>query len=98
MDIASAIVAAIEDLGLSLTNLRGQGYHNDGASNIRGHKSGVQKQIRDKQPKALYTHCASHSLNPVVITSCSVQAVRIALPKLKVKPIGVRYLQNERDF
>ena len=43
MDIATAIVAAIEDLGLSLTNLRGQGY--DGASNMSGHKSGVQKQI-----------------------------------------------------
>jgi len=45
MDIATAIIAAIEDIGLSLTNLRGQGY--DGASNMSGHKSGVQKQIRD---------------------------------------------------
>jgi len=53
MDIATAITAAIEDLGLSLTNLRSQGH--DGASNMSGHNSEVQKQIRDKQPKALYT-------------------------------------------
>jgi len=85
MDIATAIIAAIENLGLSLTNLRGQGY--DGASNMSGHKSGVQKQIRDKQPKALYTHCAGHSLSLVIVTSCSVLAVRNSIAKVK----GITY-------
>ena len=53
-DISNAIVSTLENLGLSLVNLRGQGY--DGAANMNGEKSGVQKLIRDKQPKAMYTH------------------------------------------
>ena len=40
-DITNAIVNTLEDLGLSLVNLRGQGY--DGAANMSGQKSGVQK-------------------------------------------------------
>jgi len=82
MDIATAIIAAI---GLSLTNLRGQGY--DGASNMSGHKAGVQKQIRDKQPKALYTHSADHSLNHVIVTSFSVLAGRNCIAQVK----GITY-------
>jgi len=81
MDIATAIIAAIEDLGLSLTNLKGQGYN--GASNMSGHMSGVQKQIRDKQTKALHTCCAGHSLNLVIVTSCSDPAVRNCIAQLE---------------
>lgn len=44
-DITKAIVATIEELGLSLNELRGRGY--DGAATMKGEKSGVQKQIRD---------------------------------------------------
>ena len=58
-DIANAIISTLEDVGLSLQDLRGQGY--DGASTVSGEKSGVQKQIRDIQPKVLYTNCAGHS-------------------------------------
>ncbi len=60
VDIANAIVQSLESLGLSLSNLRGLGY--DGASTMSGVKAGVQARIREKQPKALYTHCAGHSL------------------------------------
>jgi len=67
-DIANAIIITLEDLKLSLMHLRGQGY--DGAANMSGQKSGVQKLIRDQQPKALYTHCAGHSLNLAIVTSC----------------------------
>jgi len=49
-------------------HLRGQGY--DGAANMSGQKSGVQKLIPDQQPKAMYTHCAGHSLNLAIVTSC----------------------------
>ena len=41
--------------------MRGQTY--DGASNMMGHKSGVAKQIREIQPKALETHCHGHALS-----------------------------------
>ena len=61
VDIADAIMKTLENLGLSLSSLRGQGY--DGASTMSGAKTGVQARIRECQPKALYTHCASHSFN-----------------------------------
>ena len=67
-DITTAIISTIEGLGLSLDNLRGQGY--DGASTMSGKNAGVQALIRQKQPKALYTHCAGHSLN-LAIATCS---------------------------
>jgi len=81
VDIANAIVGCLEGLGLSLNNLRGQGY--DGASTMSGKKSGVQKHIREKQPKALYTHCAGHSLNLVMVSSCSVLIVRNTIDRIK---------------
>ena len=40
IDIANAIVSMLEELGFSLDDLRGQGYN--GASTMRGEKSGVQ--------------------------------------------------------
>ena len=80
-DITNAIVNTLEDLGLSLVNLRGQGY--DGAANMSGQKSGVQKQIRDRQPKAMYTHCAGHTLNLAIVTSCSVLPVRNGITQIK---------------
>ena len=61
IDIANAIISTLEESGLSLRNLRGQGY--DGAATMSGEKSNVQKQLRDIQPKALYTHCTGHSIN-----------------------------------
>ena len=42
-DITTAIINTLEGLGLSLNELRGQGY--DGAATMSGEKSGVQKQI-----------------------------------------------------
>ena len=43
-DITEAIVSSIEGLGLSLNDLRGQGY--DGAATMSGQNTGVQKQIQ----------------------------------------------------
>ena len=57
-DIVNAITKTLSDAELSLNELRGQGY--DGASTMAGERSGVQRQIRDMQKKALYTHCAGH--------------------------------------
>ena len=63
-DIENAITKLLEDVGLSLDFLRGQGY--DDASTMSREWSGVQKRILDRQPKALYTHCSGHSLNLVI--------------------------------
>ena len=64
VDIEQAIAGLLMHLGLSLGNLCGQGY--DGASTMGGEKSGVQRRIIDKQPKALYMHCSGHSFNLVI--------------------------------
>ncbi|KAK4880622.1 hypothetical protein RN001_008768 [Aquatica leii] len=46
------------DMGLTLDNLRGQGY--DGGSNMPGKFNGLQALISQEQPKAFYTHCFNH--------------------------------------
>jgi len=56
--IKNAIKQKLEELGLSLDNLRGQGY--DGGSNMVGKNNGVQALLLKKQPLAFYTHCFSH--------------------------------------
>ena len=35
----------------------------DGASNMSGANSGVAKQLRDEEPRAIYLHCYGHALN-----------------------------------
>ena len=62
---SDTIVSAIKDslirLQLSLSQCRGQCY--DGASNMRGKKSGVAKKIQECEQKDLPTHCHGHSLS-----------------------------------
>lgn len=65
---ANMIVRVIKDvllrMNISLQKCRGQCY--DGCSTMTGEKSGVAKQIKDIQPKALFTHCFTHALNLAV--------------------------------
>lgn len=49
---------------LNIKKLRGQCY--DGASNMSGHKKGLQAKIREIEPRALFVHCNAHNLNLVV--------------------------------
>ena len=62
---ASSLVFVIKDtllqMNLTLAKARGQCY--DGASNMCGIRSGVAKQIKDEEPRALFTHCYGHSLS-----------------------------------
>ena len=77
---AATLTQVISDillrLNLPMCNLRAQCY--DGASNMSGIHAGVQKRIRDLQPKAVYVHCHNHLLNLAVqeSCSCSVRCVR----------------------
>ena len=50
--------------------LRGQAY--DGAGAMTGKSKGAASCIITKQPKALYTHCASHRLNLCIVKCCSI--------------------------
>ena len=65
---ADAIVKVIKDvllrMNLAMTRIRGQCY--DGCSTMAGEKSGVAKQIKEEESRALFTHCYTHSLNLAV--------------------------------
>ena len=62
---SNSLVAVIKDmllrLNLTLTKVRGQCY--DGAANMAGSKSGIAKQLRSEEPRAVFTHCYGHALN-----------------------------------
>ena len=89
VDIASAIIFSIENLGLTLNNLRGQGY--DGASTMSGERAGVQARIRERQLKALYTHCAGHSLNLAILNSCSIVPITNCIDQIKSFTLWIRH-------
>lgn len=52
---------------LKFLQRRGQCY--DGANNISGHYTGLQTRVREKEPRAYYTHCVGHNLNLVALDS-----------------------------
>ena len=66
--IADVIKKKLKEIGLSIENLRGQGY--DGASNMSGKFNGVQGKILEDQPLAFYSHCSAHVLNLCVVDVC----------------------------
>ncbi|KAG9282427.1 zinc finger MYM-type protein 1-like [Astyanax mexicanus] len=66
--LETKITELIQSKGLPLHKCRGQGY--DGASTMSGIYSGVQKRILDKEPNAVYVHCAAHNLNLVLNDAC----------------------------
>ena len=59
-------------------------------------KSGIQARIREKQPKAIYTHCASHSFNLAVLSSCSIPSIRNCIDQIKIFNILVKKISKER--
>ena len=95
-DITNAIIGTLEDFGISLKDLRGQCF--DGASNMSGSKSGVQKRIKDRQPKAIYTHCASHSLSLGIVSSCSVPLVCNCIAQIKNITIWIKSSPKREGF
>ena len=63
-NLFDAILNEINNIGLNISNLRGQGY--DNGSNMKGKHQGVQKRILDINPQSFYTSCSCHSLNLVL--------------------------------
>jgi len=63
--------------GIDCELLYYQGY--DRASNMSGQFQGVQAHIRVKYPKAIYVHCAAHSLNLAVSTASNIKVIRNCL-------------------
>lgn len=67
----------------------GEGY--DGAGAMAGKRKGVAAQIVNKYPKALYTHCASHVLNPCIVEVTNITDVR---NMMNVASCIVRFFNN----
>lgn len=74
--LTDLVLRELNNLNLSLSNCRGQGY--DNGSNMHGKQSGMQNRIRILEPRAFFVPCCSHSLNLVVNDSanCSLDAVK----------------------
>lgn len=63
--LKGALDSIFATLGLSMSNMRGQGY--DGASNMRGEFHGLQRLILEENPYAHYIHCFAHQLHLVIV-------------------------------
>ena len=59
--LAETFLNALREFNVNEVQMVGQGY--DGASNMRGYRSGVQRRIRNLIPSAVYVHCHAHCLN-----------------------------------
>lgn len=60
-------MSVVENLGLNLSNCRGQAY--DNASNMSGRYNGLQAHLKRRNPLIHYIPCAAHSLNLVGVNS-----------------------------
>ncbi|CAH2319537.1 zinc finger MYM-type 1-like [Pelobates cultripes] len=75
-EMADALLAFLNSVGLTIQECRGQSY--DNASNMSGHYKGMQARILNMNKYAKYIPCFGHSLNLVgkdAANSCS-EAVR----------------------
>ncbi len=57
---------------------------------MSGERAGVQAKIRNRQPKALYSHCASHCLNLAILNSCSILPITNCISQIKSFTLWVR--------
>jgi len=70
--LTDLLLHRLEELGLCVSNCRGQGY--DNGANMRGCHKGVQARILQLESRAFFMPCGCHSLNLVLCDmakSCS---------------------------
>ena len=65
--LAQYIVNTPSQFNINLSSMVSQGY--DGATDMSGSVSGIQKCIRELVPQAVYIHCHAHCLNLVLVNS-----------------------------
>ncbi|XP_066351353.1 uncharacterized protein [Miscanthus floridulus] len=65
LSLKEAIKGLLDSNGLSMTQIRGQGY--DGASNMKGDIKGLKTLIMKESPSAYYIHCFAHQLQLVLV-------------------------------
>ncbi|KAF0763559.1 zinc finger MYM-type protein 1-like, partial [Aphis craccivora] len=67
--------------GIEDAIMKDQGY--DGASVMSGVYNGLQKRICEREPNAVYVHCAAHNLNLVLKDAVCVQPIQIFLDNIQ---------------
>ncbi|WVZ51156.1 hypothetical protein U9M48_002324, partial [Paspalum notatum var. saurae] len=65
LSLKKAIESKLVSYGLTMTQIRGQGY--DGASNMKGEIRGLKTLIMQVSPSAYYIHCFAHQLQLVLV-------------------------------
>ena len=65
---------------------------------LSGEKGGVQRLLMDKQPKALYTHCAGHSLNLVIAGSCQIPAISNCISSVKDMTLWIKKSPKRENY
>ena len=63
--LKEAIEGLLVSHGLTITQIRGQGY--DGPSNMKGEIKGLKTLIMQESPSAYYIHCFAHQLQLVLV-------------------------------
>ncbi|KAF8113906.1 hypothetical protein N665_0044s0020 [Sinapis alba] len=89
-----ALEDALHSLGLSIDDIRGQGY--DNGSNKKGKVKGVQNRLLEINHRAAYTPCGCHSLNLVLsdIASSSLIAISFFGIIQRIYYLFVSYTNN----
>ncbi|XP_022682320.1 zinc finger MYM-type protein 1-like isoform X2 [Setaria italica] len=67
LTLKESICAVLSANGLSIQDIRGQGY--DGASNMRGEWNGLKALILNECPYAYYIHCMAHQLQLALVAA-----------------------------
>ena len=62
-EITKSILDKLQQNGLNIMMCRGQSH--DNASTMAWVRTGVQRRIKNINPKALFIPCGNHSLNPL---------------------------------
>ena len=72
--IAQNLLLSLQKHSLDVNNLRRQGY--DGVGNMAGKYQGAAASVQCNHPKAIYVHCAVHTINLCIVAACKVQEIR----------------------
>ncbi len=95
--ITSLLMKTADKAGLGNVPIVAQAY--DGASVMSGNDTGVQKQIRDIHPTAIYIHCMAHKLNLVIVASCmTTRHVEIFFSNLQSLYVFFSRPGNDKSF
>ncbi|XP_025202251.1 uncharacterized protein LOC112599539 [Melanaphis sacchari] len=77
LNLSNILISKLAEYKIELRDCRGQGY--DNGANMKGEYQGVQSRIKQKNPRAFFTPCATHNLNLLLgdIAKSSVKAIKV---------------------